>query len=199
MLGERSGPVDAEWNRATVIVSQDRLLSPREMDYWTFAVMRLEDPTGAGVVGYDGVGSLEVASGNRLDLRTDIRPLSAAALSETFEVDYPTLGRRDWRDVVFRHRRADTLSNWSASPVVGCGVGTRPQRHQPDPDPTLEARRYDGRCHTRIGTGELPIEFIAETQFQPNQAGTYLMEVFLFWPGSGTQFSRAALSPIVVD
>jgi len=41
--------------------------------------------------------------------------------------------------------------------------------------------------------------FIAETQFQPNQAGTYLMEVFLFWPGSGTQFSRAALSPIVVD
>jgi hypothetical protein len=41
--------------------------------------------------------------------------------------------------------------------------------------------------------------FIAETQFQPNQAGTYLMEVFLYWPGSGPQFSRAALSPIVVD
>jgi hypothetical protein len=25
------------------------------------------------------------------------------------------------------------------------------------------------------------------------------MEVFLYWPGSGPQFSRAALSPIVVD
>ena len=43
MLGERSGPVDSEWHRATVIVSQDRLLSPREMDYWTFAVKRLEE------------------------------------------------------------------------------------------------------------------------------------------------------------
>jgi len=41
--------------------------------------------------------------------------------------------------------------------------------------------------------------FIAETRFQPGQAGTYLMEVFLFWPNSGSQFSRAALSPIVVD
>ena len=118
MLGERSGPVDSEWHRATVIVSQDRLLSPREMDYWTFAVKRLEDPTGAGVVGYDGVGSLEVASGNRLDLRTDIRPLSAAALSETFETDYPALGRRDWRDVVF-DTDVPTLSDWTASPVVG--------------------------------------------------------------------------------
>lgn len=41
--------------------------------------------------------------------------------------------------------------------------------------------------------------FIAATQFQPGQAGTYLMEVFLFWPNSGAQFSRAALSPVVVD
>ena len=88
MLGERSGPVDSEWHRATVIVSQDRLLSPREMDYWTFAVKRLRSDRRRWL-GYDGVGSLEVASGNRLDLRTDIRPLSAAALSETFETDYP--------------------------------------------------------------------------------------------------------------
>jgi hypothetical protein len=41
--------------------------------------------------------------------------------------------------------------------------------------------------------------FIAGTQFQPGQAGTYVMEVFLFWRNSGSQFSRAALSPVVVD
>jgi hypothetical protein len=69
MLGERSGPVDTEWHRATVIVSRDRLLSQREMDYWTFAARRLEDPNGAGVIDFDGVGSLKVASGNRFDLR----------------------------------------------------------------------------------------------------------------------------------
>ena len=38
-----------------------------------------------------------------------------------------------------------------------------------------------------------------ETQFEPRHAGTYMMEVFLFWPGAGTQYSRAALSPVVID
>jgi len=199
MLGERSGPVDAEWNRATVIVSQDHLLSPREMDYWTFAVRRLEDPTGAGVVGYDGVGSLEVASGNRLDLRTDIRPLSAAALSETFEVDYPTLGRRDWRDVVFdtdvpTHYRIGQRVQWSG--VVSArdrsDINQILIRLWKRGGTTADAIRASASVSSRSS-------FIAETQFQTNQAGTYLMEVFLYWPGSGAQFSRAALSPIVVD
>jgi hypothetical protein len=40
--------------------------------------------------------------------------------------------------------------------------------------------------------------FSIETQFEPSQAGVYLMEVFLFWPDSGTQYSRAALSPVVI-
>lgn len=40
--------------------------------------------------------------------------------------------------------------------------------------------------------------FIIEGDLQ-GQPGTYLMEVFLFWPGSGSQFSRAALAPIVID
>jgi hypothetical protein len=199
MLGERSGPVDSEWHRATIVVSQDRLLSPREMDYWTFAVRRLEDPNGTGVVGYDGVESLEVASSNRLDLRTDIRPLSAPALSETFDVDYPALGRRDWRDVVFdndvpTHYRIGQRVQWS-------GVVSARDRN--------DFHRILIRLWKSGGSRADAIEvradvtsrssFIAETQFQPNQAGTYQMEVFLFWPSSGTQFSRAALSPIVVD
>ncbi len=199
MLGERSGPVDTEWHRATVIVSPDRLLSQREMDYWTFAVRRLEDPNGVGVVGYDGAGSLEVASGNRLDLRTDIRPLTAAALSENFEVDYPAFGRRDWRDVVFdndvpTHYRIGQRVQWS---------GLVSARDRNDINQILIRFWKSG------GTKDNAIEvrarvssrssFIAETQFEPSQAGTYEMEVFLFWPNSGSQFSRAALSPIVVD
>jgi hypothetical protein len=31
------------------------------------------------------------------------------------------------------------------------------------------------------------------------QRGVYEMEVFLYWPGSGIQYSRADLSPIVID
>jgi hypothetical protein len=199
MLGERSGPVDTAWHRATLIVSRDRLLSQREMDYWTFAARRLEDPNGLGVVGYDGVASLEVASGNRIDLRTDIRPLSAGALAETFEVDYPTLGRHDWRDVVFdndvrTHYRIGERVRWS---------GVVATRDRSDINSILIRFWKSGGTTTDAIRVQAPVSssssFIAETQFQPGQAGTYLMEVFLFWPGSGTQFSRAALSPIVVD
>jgi hypothetical protein len=199
MLGERSGPVDTEWHRATVIVSRDRLLSQREMDYWTFAARRLEDPNSVGVIGFDGVGSLEVASGHRIDLRTDIRPLSGAALTETFEVDYPTLGRRDWREVVFdedvrTHYRIGERARWS---------GVVSARDRSDITSILIRFWKSGGTTTDAIRVSAPVSssssFIAETQFQPGQAGTYLMEVFLFWPGSGTQFSRAALSPIVVD
>ena len=199
MLGERSGPVDTEWHRATVIVSHDRLLSQREMDYWTFAVRRLEDPNGVGIAGFDGVASLEVASGNRIDLRTDIRPLSAGALTETFDVDYPALGRRDWRDVVFdndvpTHYRIGQRVQWS---------GIVSARDRSDISSILIRFWKRGGTAADAILVRAPVSsrssFIAETQFQPNQAGTYLMEVFLFWPGSGTQFSRAALSPIVVD
>jgi hypothetical protein len=56
-----------------------------------------------------------------------------------------------------------------------------------------------GRRHPGAVAVSSRSSFVAETQFQPSHAGTYMMEVFLFWPGSGTQFSRAALSPIVID
>jgi hypothetical protein len=199
MLGERSGPVDTEWHRATVIVSRDRLLSPREMDYWTFAARRLEDPNGLGVVGYDGAASLEVATGNRVDLRTDIRPLSAARLFSAFDVDYPAFGQRDWRDVVFdtdvaTHYRIGQRVRWS-------GVVSASDRN--DINSIVIRLWKSGGATTDAIRVQTPVSsrstFIAETQFQSGQAGTYVMEVFLFWPGSGTQFSRAALSPVVID
>ena len=191
--------MDTEWHRATVIVSRDRLLSQREMDYWTFAVRRLEDPTGAGVVGYDGSASLEVTSGNRVDLRTDIRPLTAVVLTETFDVDYPGFGQRDFRDVVFdtdvpTRYRIGERARWSG--VVAArdrnDISSILIRMWKSGGTTTDAIRLTASVSSRSS-------FVIETQFQPAQAGTYLMEVFLFWPGSGTQFSRAALSPVVID
>jgi hypothetical protein len=157
------------------------------------------DPNGTGVIGYDGVGSLEVASGNRIDLRTDIRPLTAGTLTETFDVDYPAFGRRDWRDVVFdadvpTHYRIGQRVQWT---------GVVSARDRNDINNLLIRFWKSGGTRADAIEVRAPVSsrssFVAETQFQPGQAGTYLMEVFLFWPGSGTQFSRAALSPIVID
>lgn len=49
MLGERQGPVPVDWQRATIVVTRDRLLTQAEMDYWTFFARRIEDPFQSGV------------------------------------------------------------------------------------------------------------------------------------------------------
>ncbi|HLG58596.1 MAG TPA: hypothetical protein VI485_24845 [Vicinamibacterales bacterium] len=199
MIGERSGPVDSEWHRATVIVSRDRLLTQAEMDYWTFSARRLEDPNGLGVVGFDGAGSFEVANGRGIDLHTDIRPLTAPAFVESFDVDYPRFGQRDWRDVVFdsevpsHYRVGDRIQ---LSGVVNArdrsDINTIIIRLWKSGGTTADAIQVQAPVSSRSS-------FVADIPIEGSRAGVYEMEVFLFWPGSGTQFSRAALSPIVID
>jgi hypothetical protein len=198
MLGERSGPVDTQWHRATIVVTRDRLLTDFEMRYWTFAARRLEDPNGAGVVGFDGAASFDVATSRAIDLHTDIRPLSGQVAVDPFDVDYPLFGRSDWRDVAFddvvpSHYRIGERARWS---------GVVRARDRSDINQILirftkagggdDAIRVTGAVSSRSS-------FLLDTQFEPRQAGTYMMEVFLFWPDSGPQYSRAALSPVVID
>src|SRR6185503_10908177 len=99
MYGERTGPVPSVWQRATIVVSRERLLSQREMDYWTFYAARAEDPQGTGVIGYDGVGSFEAATSGLVDVRADIRPLRAPQIVETFQVEGRAFDRDDVRSI----------------------------------------------------------------------------------------------------
>ena len=199
MLGERRGPVPSEWSRATIVVSRDRLITQREMDYWTFFAQRLDDPLRSGTIGYDGVGSFEAATGNRVDLRTDIRPLAGEQIVQAFDVDSPSVGPRDWRDVVFddrvpmRYRVGETI-RWS-------GHTTAPDRN--------DFNQMLIRLWKSGGTADQAIQirtqvssaasFIAQTSFRPEDRGVYEMEIFLFWPNSGLQYRRASLSPVVIE
>lgn len=197
MLGERSGPVDNQWNRATIVVTRDRLLTDFEMRYWTFAARRLEDPNGAGVAGFDGAASFDLATSRAIDLHTDIRPLSGPVGIDAFDVDYPFFGRSDWRDVAFddvvpSHYRVGERIRWS---------GIVRARDRSDIDQILiRFTKNVGNDVIRVsGSVSSRSSFLLDTQFEPRQAGTYMMEVFLFWPDSGPQYSRAALSPVVIE
>jgi hypothetical protein len=46
---------------------------------------------------------------------------------------------------------------------------------------------------SRAGDFSLPI------RFTDSQRGSYQMSVYLFWPGSGSQFPRSSVSTIVVE
>jgi hypothetical protein len=198
MYGARTGPVHATWRRATVVVSRERLLTQREMDYWTFFAQRLGDPNRTGSIGYFGTGSFDRATGNRMDLRTEIEPLSGEPINQPLAVDDQPFGTRDLHGVVLdaplpsRYRVGERVS-WSG--VVNAerhDINLVRLRFWKAGGDTNDAIRVEGRPNDRGS-------FILQTQFEERHRGTYLMEVFLYWPDSGAQFSRGSLSPVTIN
>jgi hypothetical protein len=199
MLGERSGPTSTDWNRATIVVSRDRLLSQREMDYWTFFTQRLEDPNRSGVISFDGFGSFDVATNRRIDLKTDVRPLTGQRIVDSLPVDFPECGRSDWRDVLFD---AAVPSRYSVGQRARwSGRVTATDRN--DFSAIIIRLWRDGGTTDDAVTVQAQVSsagtFIAETQLESRHSGRYRMEVFLFWPNSGSQFPRAMLSPVTIE
>ena len=198
VMGERSGPVDSEWHRATVIVSRE-LLSQREMNYWNFFARRTEDPNQSGVYSYDGFGSFDDATGRQIDLRHDIRPRSGERLEARHEVDFPEFGHDDFRDVRFDQAiptlyRTGRTYRWT-------GQLLSPDRNDYS-QILVRFWKYGGSADDAVRIFA-PISasgsFQLEHQFQESQKGRRTMEVFLFWPGSGSQFARVIVGPVRID
>jgi len=199
MYGERTGPVPSVWQRATVVVSRARLLSQREMDYWTYFAARNEDPAGTGIVSYDGVGSFEAATSGLVDVRADIRPLRAPQIVEPFDVDGRPFDRDDVRSIRFDETipsRFETGRTYTFSGSVSAS-------DRSDIDQILiRLWKYGGTASDAIvlsGRVSGGSKFRVERSFNSSQRGVYLMQVFLFWPGSGSQYSRGELTPILIE
>ena len=97
--GPRTGPVQTEWRRGTVVVSEGGLLTQTEMDYWNFFAKRVGEPF--HTMGSPGSPSFYESFDGRMRLRTDVAPKDHPALAwaePTVLRDYaPTA----WRGVVF--------------------------------------------------------------------------------------------------
>lgn len=119
LLGERSGPVPAEWSRATIVVSRGALLSQREMNYWTFYAQRTEDPNRSGIIDFEGYGSFDLASENAVDFKTDIRPLAGEQIVGALPVDFPSFGTADLRGLELNAPLPTLAASGAAIPVAG--------------------------------------------------------------------------------
>ena len=196
--GPRRGPSPTSWRRATVVISDDGLLSQREMDYWNFFAQRLEDPNRTGVKSYDLYPSFDTLTANRVDLQTDIVPRTAEPIIQPLPVDSPDFGRLDWPGVVFDEAVPSRYSIGTRTRLSGRVTDTsrnfdtllvRLWKHDGGSDQAL-------RYWTPIGAdGSFAID-IAPASLQ---TGSYSIGVFLFSPDSGSQHPRAILSPAVVD
>ena len=199
MLGERSGPVDAEWRRATIVVSRDGLLSQREMDFWTYFSQRLEDPNRTGTPGYDGSGSFDASTYGRMDLHTHIRPLVTPALASRAGPDNPTFGRRDFREIVFD---GDVPARVRAGDPIRLSGVVNARDHADVDEIMIRLWKSGGTTDDAIRRWE-PVSdrssFQLDVPTSAQQRGMYVLEFFLFWPGAGTQLSRITVSPFIIE
>jgi hypothetical protein len=199
MYGERSGAVPSVWQRATIVVSRERLLSQREMDYWTFFAARNEDPNGTGVIGYDGVGSFEAATSGQVDVRADIRPLRSPQILEPIAVDGRPFDRDDVRTIQFEH---DVPSRYQAGQTFSFSGKVKAADRSDISSILVRFWKYGGTAANEIlisGRVSGGSSFRMERRVDESMRGVYGMDVYLFWPGSGSQYSRASLSPIIVE
>lgn len=197
MLGPREGPVASDVQRAIVVVSSGRLLTQREMDYWTFFAQRVADPGGTGTPSYDGYVSFDAATGNAADLRHEIRPLSAARIVQPLTVDDPNFAATDARDLVFDQPVPSVLAVGTALRLSGrvavndqsyFAVIIRLYREGGSQDDTISAQASVSASGTFAVT--LPAA-------GPQHAGRFTLQVFLF-SDQTPQSPRAILGPFTI-
>ncbi len=199
MLGARSGPAPTEWQRAIVIVSSGRLLTQREMDYWTFYAQREADPNRSGVASYDGYVSFDVATNGAIDLKHEIRPLAGGQIVQPLAVDYPSFAANDFRDVVFDQRIASLYRVGTTATFSGrvsatdrndyFAVIVRLYRTPGGASDIIQAQAAIN------GNGSFSVTL---PPFGPEHAGRYTLQVFLFFPNAGSQTPRVIAGPITV-
>ena len=197
--GPRSGPVLSSLSRATIVVSRDGLLSPEEMAYWNFFAARLEDPTGSGVVSFDGQPSFDVTTNRRIDLRTDIRPKALPRLGQPHDVDPEVFGATDCRGVEFTTPPRARVRVGERFRVAGrVTARDRTDFHQmlirlwPSTGEESRAERAYGDV-SRSGS------FSVDLELRDGREGQYMVETFLFWPNADPQHARCVLSPVIVS
>ena len=193
--GARRGPVDDAWSRVTVVVSRDGLLSPEEMSYWNFFAAR-HAATG-GVTTWEGVPSFFEATASAVPLRTDVTPLNAAKIAATVETSHMPIAPAEFREVELDAPVPALITAGESVTIAGAVT-------------TTERDDFTIACATwnRDGAGSDDMIFECASiagnrfsipyRFRDGDAGHYMLEIRLYFPNSGPQFPRAAVSGITV-
>ena len=197
--GPREGPVITSIRRATLVITRDRLLTADEMTYWNYVAARLADPNRTGLLDYDGQASFEFATDQRIDVDTAIVPKGAEPVAAApYELDFPPFDVRECPGVTFEAPVPSRILVGQRMRVNGRVTATdRSDFNQI----LLRYWRRGGNSNTSVRTwAELSRSgvFNLEYEFRDGQEGVYLLEAFLFWPGSGTQWPRCSLSTTIV-
>jgi len=195
--GPRVGPAPSTWRRATVLISRDRLASQQEMDYWNFFAQRLADRGGAGRPTYNNFVPFSRATAKAVTLQTAIVPRTQPPLDQQLDTDTPMFGASDWRGVTLGAPLPSRLT--TNQTVTATGHVTASDRSDFS---SMAFGFWMVNATTPVnfpGAISRSGDFSVPIRFTDSQRGTYQLSVYLFWPGSGSQFPRSSLSTVTVE
>ena len=195
--GARRGPVDDAWSRVTVVVSRDGLLSAEEMSYWNFFAAR-HAATG-GTTTWDGVPSFFEATGGAVPLRTDVTPLRAAKLVETFGTGDMPIARDEFRGVRLDAPVPARIVAGESVTIAGAVTATARD------DFNFACTFWyvpGGRAHAFPCGSITGDRFSIPYRFAAADAGRYTLQMFLIYPIPGSRYNGhvflSAISGIAV-
>jgi hypothetical protein len=195
--GTRTGPSPSTWRRALVVVSRERLVSQREMDFWNFFGVRLADRSESNFQTFNGFASFRISTHNTVRLTTAIHPLNQPDLPEVLDAASNSLGSQDWRGISFSEPVRTRFSPSQSVTLTGRIVATDPVDFN---QIVVVFRKVDDSEPVRFyGDVRRSGDFAVTLRFTDSQRGLYSMGVGLFWPNSGSQFPRSTLSTVVVQ
>ena len=97
--GPRTGPVQREWRRATIVISIGGLLTQEEMDFWNFTARR--SSARSHTTGFYGEPSFFESTGGNMTLETDIAPKISPKLESEETTTLQPYSPRAWPYIVF--------------------------------------------------------------------------------------------------
>ena len=188
--GQRTGPAQIVWRRATILITVGRLATQKEMDYWNFFAKRVGET--ANTTSYAGFPSFSKANGGTMRLRTDLDVKGQPKVRQGLQTALRNHSPSDWRGVTFD------------KPVPSKFTVNRP--HTFIGKVTLTDRAYNAiliLLETADGA-ERRIEgvitggrFSVTGQFP--KRGNWSIRVFLFYEGSGPQHHTTGLTGVIVS
>jgi hypothetical protein len=195
--GARQGPALRAWRRATVIVSRDHLLSQAEMDYFNFFAQRLADRAQASRPTIDNFVSFQRATQNGATLSTAIQPLGQAGLPQVLDTDTPSFGPASIRGVTFDSTIPSRFVSGEAVTITGHVTATDRSDFS---QISLGFWQIDATTPTRFtSTVSRSGDFSVTVRFADTDRGRYVLTTYLYWPNSGGQYPRGALTTINVE
>ena len=218
--GSRGGPkMPKKLKRTVVIVSGDEIMSQEEFNYWTWVVQRQNfKKKGNGVMTLRGYGSFNQSADRKAKLESNIDPKAGGKLKGKLKVSYPQFGTTDWKAVRFDKKIPTRIKTGKGIDLSGRVIATdrsdfddvlvRFSKHDPVADAGRVGVGVDrASAVTRLEADVIRVfmdvagngNFDGKIKFGKEQKGRWWMEVFLFWPDSGSQFSRVARTPFHVE